>query len=42
MDVTLELGCCKFPPQGDLLSKYMENREALIAFLQQAHIGKLL
>ena len=41
MEVTMELGCCKFPAERDLLSKFLENRESMISFLQQVHMGRV-
>ena len=38
-DITLELGCCKFPPEADLEEYWNDNREALIEYLLQAQIG---
>ncbi|KAM9836881.1 carboxypeptidase Z-like [Aulostomus maculatus] len=38
-EVTVELGCDKFPPEEDLLMSWHENHEALIAFMEAAHLG---
>lgn len=35
MEITLELGCYKFPPAGDLPTYWEDNREALLAFIEQ-------
>lgn len=33
-EVTVELGCDKFPPQEELFLGWHENHEALIAFME--------
>jgi carboxypeptidase E len=38
-EITLELGCDKYPPQNMLQKEWENNREALLAFIQQSHIG---
>nr|XP_020480058.1 carboxypeptidase Z-like isoform X2 [Monopterus albus] len=38
-EVTVELGCEKFPPQEELLNSWYENHEALITFMEAAHRG---
>lgn len=39
MELTLELGCFKFPPQKDLPIYWNDNKEALIRFIEQIHTG---
>nr|XP_020443952.1 carboxypeptidase M isoform X2 [Monopterus albus] len=39
LELTLEVSCCKFPPEGDLPALWKENRKALLAFIQQVHLG---
>ncbi|KAL5108194.1 Carboxypeptidase E [Taenia crassiceps] len=38
-EITLELGCEKYPPAEDLLYYWEENRKALLNFVLQAHSG---
>ncbi|CAH4018089.1 carboxypeptidase E-like [Pieris brassicae] len=38
-EVTLELGCKKYPPTEELEEEWHKNREALLAFIWKAHIG---
>ncbi|XP_069579007.1 carboxypeptidase Z-like [Brachyistius frenatus] len=38
-EVTVELGCDKFPPEEELPMTWHENHEALIAFVEAAHRG---
>lgn len=38
-EITLELGCDKYPKASDLEKEWERNREALIAFLWAAHGG---
>ncbi|CAG0882196.1 unnamed protein product [Cyprideis torosa] len=38
-DVTLELGCDKFPPAKELPKEWRENKDALINLMKQSHIG---
>ena len=40
MEITLELGCCKYPLAGTLEGHWNANRDALLTFLQQVHIGE--
>ncbi|XP_018526988.1 LOW QUALITY PROTEIN: carboxypeptidase Z-like [Lates calcarifer] len=38
-EVTVELGCDKFPPEEDLFIGWHENQEALLTFMEAAHRG---
>ncbi|KAF3697936.1 Carboxypeptidase Z [Channa argus] len=38
-EITVELGCDKFPPEEDLLTTWHENQEALIKFMEGVHRG---
>jgi len=39
LELTLEISCCKFPTNQTLLSHWQRNRDALILYLVQAHLG---
>ncbi|MBN3283026.1 CBPM Carboxypeptidase, partial [Polyodon spathula] len=38
-EITLELSCCKYPPADQLADFWQENRAALLAYMQQVHLG---
>lgn len=38
-ELTLELGCTKFPHASELPELWMDNREALIKYIEQTHTG---
>ncbi|CAK1553699.1 unnamed protein product [Leptosia nina] len=38
-EVTLELGCKKYPPAEELEREWHRNREALLEFISKAHVG---
>lgn len=38
-ELTLELGCTKFPHASELPELWLDNREALIKFIEQINIG---
>lgn len=38
-EVTFELSCCKYPPAEELPKYWHLNKDALISFIEQSHIG---
>ncbi|KAK2863145.1 hypothetical protein Q5P01_002678 [Channa striata] len=38
-EITVELGCDKFPPEEDLLTTWHENHEAVIKYIEAVHRG---
>ncbi|XP_053089756.1 carboxypeptidase Z isoform X2 [Pangasianodon hypophthalmus] len=38
-EITVELGCDKFPAEDDLYTGWRENKEALLTFLESVHMG---
>ncbi|EZA54200.1 Carboxypeptidase D [Ooceraea biroi] len=38
-EITFELSCCKYPPGSTIPDQWHLNKEALIKYLEQAHIG---
>lgn len=38
-ELTLELGCFKFPKAEELSKYWMDNKEALLKYIEQVHIG---
>lgn len=39
MEITLELGCDKFPPTSDVEQYWKDNKDALYNYMWQTHIG---
>jgi len=38
-EITFELSCCKFPPGSTIPDQWQLNKESLIKYLEQVHIG---
>merc|ERR1719238_1413593 len=38
-EITLELGCDKFPPASDLEQYWIDNKDALYNYMWQTHMG---
>ncbi|XP_077194887.1 carboxypeptidase M isoform X2 [Paroedura picta] len=38
-EITLELSCCKYPPEEELPSFWNDNKLALIEYIKQIHLG---
>ncbi|CAI5636572.1 unnamed protein product [Oreochromis niloticus] len=39
LEITLELSCCKYPPARELPALWNDNKKALLAYIQQVHLG---
>ena len=39
LDITLELSCCKYPKSFFLIQEWEKNKESLLSFLEQVHMG---
>ncbi|KAG7487030.1 carboxypeptidase Z-like isoform X1 [Solea senegalensis] len=39
LEITVELGCDKFPSEGELYPEWKRNKEALLSFLESVHRG---
>ncbi|KAB7504589.1 Carboxypeptidase E [Armadillidium nasatum] len=38
-EVTLELGCVKYPPGSELYQEWLDNKDALVEYIWQVHTG---
>ncbi|XP_067280884.1 carboxypeptidase D, b [Pseudorasbora parva] len=38
-EVTFKFSCCKYPPASQLYTEWTNNKEALLVYIQRAHIG---
>ncbi|XP_059169419.1 carboxypeptidase D-like isoform X3 [Physella acuta] len=38
-DITLEISCCKYPSRRNLTSLWNVNRDALLTYIEQTHMG---
>ncbi|XP_071039016.1 carboxypeptidase D [Parasteatoda tepidariorum] len=38
-EITLELSCCKYPKFSNISDEWENNKEALLSFMEQIHIG---
>lgn len=39
VELTFELSCCKYPPVDNLTREWQNNRQAILTFLEMAHMG---
>lgn len=39
MEVTLEVSCCKYPPESSLLQFWLQNKRALLSYIAEANKG---
>ena len=39
LEITLELSCCKHPPASDLPRYWVDNKNALMAYMEKTHMG---
>ena len=38
MEITVELGCDKFPSEGELYPEWKRNKEALLSFMESVRV----
>ncbi|KAK3084908.1 hypothetical protein FSP39_021215 [Pinctada imbricata] len=38
-EITIELSCCKYPHASELTKEWDNNKEALLSYMEQVHIG---
>ncbi|CAB4057524.1 CPD [Lepeophtheirus salmonis] len=39
LEMTMELSCCKFPSRKVLIKEWDKNKESIISYIEQVHIG---
>ncbi|XP_042860630.1 carboxypeptidase E-like isoform X3 [Penaeus japonicus] len=39
LEVTLEIGCNKYPPASDLYQEWLDNKDAMLEYMWQTHLG---
>ncbi|XP_043214130.1 carboxypeptidase D-like [Amphibalanus amphitrite] len=39
VEITVELSCCKMPPESKLLTEWSNNKEALLSYMEAVHMG---
>ena len=39
LDISLQLSCCKFPKSFFLVKEWENNKESLLSYLEQVHMG---
>ncbi|KAL4660258.1 carboxypeptidase M [Arapaima gigas] len=39
LEITLELSCCKYPPEKELPGLWDDNKDALLAYMKLVHLG---
>lgn len=38
-EITIELSCCKFPPPSVLTHEWESNRESMLTYMENVHMG---
>ena len=38
-EVSVMVGCCRYPPENETASLWEENQDSVINFIKQAHLG---
>ena len=38
-EITVELSCCKYPTVGSIAKEWDRNRDSMLAYLEQGHLG---
>ena len=37
-EITIELSCCKYPPADQLETEWLNNKKALVAYMEQVRL----